>query len=85
MTTNTNKNFISALLVLCLVTVISCKKEISLPDPLKAGWKGQKVAEVIEDFRGKLSDYLLVIHYQNGASGTPAGNMARSASLVGDI
>lgn len=34
--------------VSCLM-VLNCKSVEKLPDPLKAGWKGKKVCEVVEE------------------------------------
>ena len=36
-------------LTLAAYLVVSCQNEPSLPDPLKAGWKGQSVCEVVVD------------------------------------
>lgn len=35
--------------LLGVLLVLSCKQTPQLPDPLKAGWKGQSVCEVLED------------------------------------
>jgi quercetin dioxygenase-like cupin family protein len=32
-----------------LIIFSSCKPKITLPDPFEAGWKGEKVCEVLED------------------------------------
>lgn len=32
-----------------LLVIVSCENKNTLPDPHKAGWKGQSVCEVIED------------------------------------
>ena len=32
-----------------LIGFYSCKPKITLPDPLEAGWKGEKVCEVLKD------------------------------------
>ena len=37
------------ILALLLIVFISCKPKPTLPDPFEAGWKGEKVCEVIED------------------------------------
>lgn len=37
------------ILALLLVVFISCKPKPTLPDPYEAGWKGEKVCEVLED------------------------------------
>ena len=37
------------ILLLVCISLFSCKKESSLPDPLEAGWNGEKVCEVLED------------------------------------
>jgi hypothetical protein len=39
----------SGLWLCLLISVISCKNNQPLPDPLEAGWKGQSVCEVIEE------------------------------------
>ncbi|TYA53193.1 cupin domain-containing protein [Formosa maritima] len=38
-----------SLILILLTTAISCNKKNTLPDPLKAGWNGQAVCEIIED------------------------------------
>ena len=35
--------------LLIVLTFLSCKEALKLPDPLEAGWKGQAVCEVLED------------------------------------
>tara|TARA_R110002124_G_scaffold72615_14_gene194445 strand:- start:3441 stop:3827 length:387 start_codon:yes stop_codon:yes gene_type:complete len=42
------KTTVYYLFCFCLVT-ISCKPKNTLPDPLKAGWKGRAVCEVLEE------------------------------------
>jgi quercetin dioxygenase-like cupin family protein len=37
------------ILPLVCLSLFSCDKEMSLPDPLEAGWNGEKVCEVLED------------------------------------
>lgn len=32
-----------------LLTICSCNNSTELPDPLEAGWKGQKVCEVLQE------------------------------------
>jgi hypothetical protein len=44
-----NKKLINAIAIVCLLLTMSCKKAQTLPDPLKAGWKGHKVCKIIED------------------------------------
>lgn len=45
-----NAKIIYSSLWLCLlISVISCKNNKPLPDPLEAGWKGKSVCEVIEE------------------------------------
>ncbi len=34
---------------LCLLGLISCKPPSNLPDPLEAGWKGEKVCEIAHE------------------------------------
>jgi len=37
-------------LILCAsIIILSCKNKNTLPDPLKAGWKGEAVCEVVEE------------------------------------
>ena len=40
---------ITWIVLLLIVSVLSCKKEQELPGPYEAGWKGEKVCEIIED------------------------------------
>lgn len=35
--------------VLCISVLLSCTQNQKLPDPLEAGWKGEKVCEVIHE------------------------------------
>lgn len=35
--------------VLCISVLLSCTQNPKLPDPLEAGWKGDKVCEVIHE------------------------------------
>lgn len=35
--------------ILVLFLILSCAEKTKLPDPLQAGWKDQKVCEVLED------------------------------------
>ena len=35
--------------VLIIIFTLACTQKPSLPDPLKAGWKGHSVCEVLED------------------------------------
>jgi quercetin dioxygenase-like cupin family protein len=44
-----NKKLMNAIAIVCLLLTMSCKKAQTLPDPLKAGWKGHKVCKIIED------------------------------------
>ncbi len=37
------------LIALLLVFSVACKNEASLPDPLEAGWQGEKVCEVLTE------------------------------------
>ena len=37
------------LILLCLLMNFSCKKAETLPDPLEAGWQGEKVCELLEE------------------------------------
>lgn len=39
------KTMLIAMAIFCL----SCETKSNLPDPLEAGWKGEKVCEVLED------------------------------------
>ena len=39
----------NALFILSFITLISCKKTDSLPDPIEAGWKGEKVCEIVHE------------------------------------
>lgn len=41
--------FAQFLLITVLVGATSCKTSQSLPDPLAAGWEGEKVCEVLEE------------------------------------
>lgn len=43
------KTTTSILLAGLLLLLINCKNKSQLPDPLKAGWKGKAVCEVLED------------------------------------
>lgn len=42
------KYFKYAFTILC-ICLMACKTEVKLKDPLQAGWKGEKVCEVLED------------------------------------
>lgn len=41
--------FTILILSLTVVLTVSCQQEHQLPDPLKAGWKGSSVCEVVVD------------------------------------
>ncbi|MBT8257424.1 MAG: cupin domain-containing protein [Bacteroidia bacterium] len=40
---------LTALLVFEAASLSSCKESSELPDPMQAGWKGEKVCEILED------------------------------------
>ncbi len=42
-------SFTSFLSILFLILITSCQNQSKLPDPLEAGWKGEKVCEVLID------------------------------------
>jgi quercetin dioxygenase-like cupin family protein len=44
-----HKNLLSTVIVLLLLSLMGCKNEDSLPDPLKAGWNNKAVCEIVED------------------------------------
>jgi quercetin dioxygenase-like cupin family protein len=37
------------IIFLSTIAILSCKKEVHLPDPLKAGWKGKTICKVLEE------------------------------------
>ncbi|MCW5518299.1 cupin domain-containing protein [Aureitalea sp. L0-47] len=46
--TNNYMRFV-LLIILGIFLISSCDTKTTLPDPLQAGWEGQKVCEVLED------------------------------------
>lgn len=40
---------IKLIIVLCLLCIVGCQPNNTLPDPLEAGWKNQKVCELIKE------------------------------------
>ena len=50
MTNHPSNQVFSALGCIVLFSLwVSCKKTHALPDPLEAGWNGEKVCEILED------------------------------------
>jgi quercetin dioxygenase-like cupin family protein len=43
------ENKIVKLFLLSTIVLVSCQQKNSLPDPLKAGWEGEKVCELLLD------------------------------------
>ena len=43
------KYFKYAILVLTGILMVACEQKNTLPDPLKAGWEGEKVCEILVD------------------------------------
>ena len=46
---NTGFKFVCFSFLIALIVLSGCKTEDKIPDPLEAGWKGEKVCEVIEE------------------------------------